>query len=118
MKNFKKLRVWQNGFDIAVKSYKLVQTFPKEALFGIAGQITSSALSIPSNIAEGSSRSSEKDYCRFIEIALGSSFELDTQVLVADALNFGDTGMRRDLMEMILQEHTMLHSFLSTLRGS
>ncbi|HEY0066435.1 MAG TPA: four helix bundle protein [Flavisolibacter sp.] len=78
MKNFKQLRVWQNGMKIAVNAFRLVQTFPKEERFGLASQITRAGVSIPSNIAEGSSRSSEKDYCRFIEISLGSSFELDT----------------------------------------
>ena len=83
MKNFKRLKIWQKGFDIAVKSFDLVDTFPKEQKFGISSQITKSAVSIPSNIAEGSSRVSEKDYCRFIEISLGSTFELETQLLIA-----------------------------------
>jgi four helix bundle protein len=59
MKNFKELKIWQKGFDIAVKSFDLVDTFPKEQKFGISSQITKSAVSIPSNIAEGSSRFSE-----------------------------------------------------------
>jgi four helix bundle protein len=90
MKNFKELKIWQKGFDIAVKSFDLVNTFPKEQKFGISSQITKCAVSIPSNIAEGSSRFSEKDYCRFIEISLGSTFELETQLLIAKAANFGN----------------------------
>ena len=68
MKNFKELKIWSKRFDIAVKTFKLVETFPKEQKFGISSQMTRSAVSIPSNIAEGSSRFSKKDYCRFIEI--------------------------------------------------
>ena len=56
MKNFKKLKVWQKGFEIAVKSFDLIHSFPKEEKFGISSQITKSAVSIPSNIAEGSRR--------------------------------------------------------------
>jgi four helix bundle protein len=56
MRNFKELKIWQKGFEIAVKSYKLTSRFPKEEKFGITSQITRAAVSIPSNIAEGSSR--------------------------------------------------------------
>jgi four helix bundle protein len=59
MRNFKELKTWQKGFDIAIKSYKLTSTFPKEEKFGITSQITRAAVSTPSNIAEGSS---DKDY--------------------------------------------------------
>ena len=62
MRNFKELKIWQKGFEIAIKSFKLTNLFPKEEKFGISSQITKAAVSIPSNIAEGSSRSSEKDY--------------------------------------------------------
>jgi len=58
MRNFKELKIWQKGFEIAVKAYKLVSTFPKEEKYGLSSQITRAAVSIPSNIAEGSSRSS------------------------------------------------------------
>jgi four helix bundle protein len=60
MKNFKQLKIWQKGFDISVKSFTLISSFPKEEKFGISLQITKSAVSIPSNIAEGSSRTSER----------------------------------------------------------
>ena len=70
MRNFKELRVWQKGMDIAVNCFKIIEDFPKEEKFGLSLQITRAGVSIPSNIAEGSSRSSEKDYRRFIEISL------------------------------------------------
>src|ERR1700755_1396796 len=72
MRNFKELKVWQKGFDIAINSYKLTATFPAEEKFGLISQINRAAVSIASNIAEGSSRNSDKDYKRFIEISLGS----------------------------------------------
>ena len=85
MRNFKQLKIWQKGLAIAVHTLKLVETFPKEERYGLGLQITRAAVSIPSNIAEGSSRSSEKDYARFLEISLGSSYELETQLLIAEA---------------------------------
>ena len=73
MRNFKQLLIWQRGFQIAVDAFKLVSSFPKEEKFSLSNQITRAAISIPSNIAEGSSRSSEKDYNRFLEVSLSSS---------------------------------------------
>ena len=68
MKNFKGLKIWQKGFSISVRSYDLVKLFPSNEKFGLSQQITNAAVSIPSNVAEGCSRSSIKDHCRFIEI--------------------------------------------------
>lgn len=94
MRNFKELKIWQKGFQIAVNCFKLTGSFPKEEKYGITSQITKAAVSIPSNVAEGSSRSSEKDYNRFVEISLGSTFELETQLLIAAAVNFGEEDIR------------------------
>lgn len=108
MRNFKKLLVWQKGFEIAKKCISIVNTFPKEEKFGISSQITRAAVSIPSNIAEGSSRSSTKDYKRYLEIALGSSFELETQLLIAKAADFGI----KDDLEALLMEIDMIQKML------
>ena len=117
MRNFKELKVWQKGFEIAVKSFALTESFPKEEKFGLSIQITRAAVSITSNIAEGSSRSSEKDYKRFLEIALGSVFELETQLLIAEAANMG----KKDMIEVILQavdeEQKMLMAFIRKLEN-
>ncbi|MGZ3925161.1 MAG: four helix bundle protein [Flavisolibacter sp.] len=115
MKNFKQLLVWQKGFDIAVNSFKLTSAFPKEERFSLANQITRSAVSIPSNIAEGSSRTSEKEYHRFLEVSLGSAFELETQLLIADAVNFGEQPLREKLINEITDEQKMLTSFMAKL---
>jgi four helix bundle protein len=115
MRNFKELKIWQKGFRIAVNSFKLTSTFPKEEKFGITIQITKAAVSIPSNIAEGSSRTSEKDYNRFIEISLGSSFELETQLLIAAAVNYGDKEVRDEMLKDIDEEQKMLISFMNKL---
>lgn len=117
MRNFKQLKIWQKGFQIAVKSFQLVNSFPKEEKFGLSSQITRAAVSIPSNIAEGSSRSSNKDYNRFIEISLGSSFEIETQLLIAEAVNFGEKEKRTELLKDVDEEQKMLMSFMSKLKN-
>ena len=116
MRNFKELKIWQKGFDIAVKSFRLIGAFPKEEKFGLSSQITKSAVSISSNIAEGSSRLSEKDYCRFIEISLGSTFELETQLLIAKAVNFGNTELGSEILRDLDEEEKMLISFMNKLK--
>lgn len=115
MKNFKELKVWQKGFEIAVKSFQLTASFPKEEKFGLSLQITRAAVSVSSNIAEGSSRSSEKDYKRFLEIALGSCFELETQLMIAEATNMGLKDVREGMIKALDEEQKMLMAFIRKL---
>jgi four helix bundle protein len=115
MKNFKQLKVWQKGFDIAVATFQFASSLPKEEKFGLFSQITRAAVSIPSNIAEGSSRSSEKDYARFIEISLGSCFELETQLLISQKVSLGDTQLQSQLLQELDEEEKMLIAFKSKL---
>ena len=96
MRNFKERKIWQKGFHFAIKSFKLISTFPKEEKYGISSQLTKAAISTPSNVAEGSSRSSEKDYNRFIKISSGSTFELETRLLSAEAINYGERIEKRN----------------------
>ena len=116
MRNFKQLLIWQKGFQIAIKSFNVISSFPKEEKKGISSQITRAAVSIPSTTAEGSSRSSRKDYNRFLEISLGSSFELETQLLIAEAVNFGEKEKKDDLLKDIDEEQKMIMSFMSKLK--
>ena len=111
MKNFKELRIWQRGMDIAVNSFKLTENFPKEEKYGLSSQITRAAVSIPSNIAEGSSRRSERDYARFVEISLGSSYELETQLLIAQRLTYGNQELLSQTLLDVNDEQKMLMGF-------
>src|SRR3954468_1483177 len=115
MRNFKELKIWQKGFEIAIDTYKRTATFPATERFSLTQQATRAAVSIPSNIAEGSSRFSEKDYKRFIEISLGSSFELETQLLIAKAVNFGDVTKIDTTLQRIDEEQKMLIAFANKL---
>ena len=111
MRDFQELRIWQKGIEIAVKTFQLTDTFPKEDKYGISQQMTRSGVSIPSNIAEGSSKRSEKDYARFIEISLGSSFELETQLIISEKLSKGDQTLLQNLKENITDQQKMLTGF-------
>ena len=115
MKNFKKLLIRQKGFEIAVQSFNLIETFPKEERFSLSNQITRAAVSIPSNIAEGSSRMSEKDYNRFLQHSLGSCYELETQILIAEAVKFGDQELCSKIVASVCDEQKMLISFMNKL---
>ena len=88
MRDFKKFNIWNNGMDMVVSTYQLTKQLPLEEKFGSISQLCRAAVSIPSNIAEGCSRNSEVEFKRFLEIALGSTFELETQILICERLGF------------------------------
>ena len=88
MRDFRKYDVWKNAIEITTIVYQLTKSFPSEEKYGLANQIQRASVSIASNIAEGSSRSSEADFSRFLEISLGSAFEVETQVLIAMNLKY------------------------------
>jgi len=117
MRNFKELKIWQKGFQLAINCFKITATFPLQEKFGLISQINRAGVSVPSNIAEGSSRNSDKDYNRFIEIALGSCFELETQLLIAKELSFGDKNLTEEILLLISEEEKMLTSFSNSLVG-
>src|SRR5208283_13666 len=84
MFNFEKLEVWQEAVNFADLVYPLTRTFPDEERFGLANQVRRAAVSISSNLAEGSSRSSRPDFARFVEIATGSLFEVISQATISE----------------------------------
>ncbi len=116
MKNFKNLKIWQNGIEMVVEVYQITETFPKEEVYGLTGQIKRSAVSIPSNIAEGAGRGSNKDFNRFLDVALGSSFELETQLIIANKLEFlNDTDFDK-LNQQIDEEQKMIIGLQKSLK--
>ena len=82
MRNYENLIIWKSSIQFVKKIYSLIHELPNTEKFGLNTQITRAAVSIPSNIAEGCSRSSKKDFNRFLEFALGSAFELQTQLII------------------------------------
>jgi len=88
LKMHKDLKVWQESKDLVTQIYSLTSKFPKEEIYSITAQIKRAAISVPSNIAEGAARDSNKEYLHFLYIALGSTAELDTQLIIAKDLTF------------------------------
>ncbi len=88
VESYKDLIVWQKSMELVIKIYKLTNLFPIEEKYGLVSQMRRSAVSIPSNIAEGKMRSSRKDYRNFILNALGSGAELETQLEISRRLEF------------------------------
>ena len=82
--NFRQLKIWLDSVELTTEVYQLTQTFPIQHKFGLASQLYRAAVSIPSNIAEGSSRKSEKEFAHFVSLSLGSAFELETQLIIAE----------------------------------
>jgi len=81
--NFKNLKIWKDGISLVSENYKLTKTFPKFEVFSLSSQMNRCAVSIPSNIAEGSSKSTNKHFSKYLEDSLGSAFEWETQLIIA-----------------------------------
>src|SRR6202046_5370066 len=90
--SFRDLQIWQKSMQLAVAVYRLTNKFPREEQYGLTSQIRRSAVSIPSNIAEGQGRASIGEFKQFLGIARGSTCEVQTQLEIARALKFGDAG--------------------------
>jgi len=88
MKTHKDLEVWKNSIDLVTSVYEITKTFPKYELYGLTSQIRRSAVSIPSNIAEGAGRNHNKEFIQFLYIALGSLAELETQLIISNKIQF------------------------------
>ena len=88
MRDCHKLGIWQRSHQLTLDVYKVSQAFPKDELFGLTSQIRRAASSIPTNIAEGCGRASNKDYAHFLQIAIGSASEVEYELLLAHDLEY------------------------------
>jgi len=88
LKNFKELNVWQKAYQLCLEIYRVTRKFPKEEIYGLTSQIRRSAVSIPSNIAEGYGRKTTGEYIQALYVAYGSNCELETQILLSGDLGF------------------------------
>jgi len=111
MHKFKDLNVWKKGQELVKVIYEVTANFPKDEIFGITSQIRRSAVSIPANIAEGCGRHTDKELCRFLYIANGSAFELETLMILSKDLNFIDDNQFH-CIDCLLQEiQKMIYNF-------
>lgn len=107
-KTHKDLEVWKIAIDLVTDIYNVTKSFPKEEIYGLTNQIRRSAVSIPSNIAEGSARNSTKENIQFLYISLGSVSELETQLIIAENINYINQVENEELQSKIKHIRKML----------
>jgi len=118
MHRFKDLEVWRMSRQFCSEIYTVTASFPDGEKFGLTNQLRRAAVSIASNIAEGASRSSDKDFCRFLEIAIGSAYEIESQLLISSDLNFISLDKTNDLINTLDRIVKMASRFRSSLMQS
>jgi four helix bundle protein len=116
MKTHKDLLVWQKSIDLVTEIYKITKGFPKEEIYGITSQIRRSSVSVPSNIAEGAGRKSDKEFKQFLFIALGSLSELETQIIIAKNLEYINQDINDKIIIDIIALIKMISSFIKTIK--
>ena len=112
MHNFRQLNIWKDAMKLAKAVYVLTSSFPPHEKYGLISQINRAVVSVPSNIAEGSSRNSNKEFSHFLSIAIGSLFELETQIILAYDFGFID----QDNIETVIAEIIILQKMITNFR--
>ena len=114
--NFKNLNIWKLAIELANDTYILTDSFPKNEEFGLKSQLRRCSVSVASNIAEGSSRSSNKDFNRFLEISLGSLYELKTQIIISSNRSYFDLSKLQNIENKITELQRMISGFQKNLK--
>ena len=116
MRNFRNYDIWQKAIDVAAMVYEVCDMFPKYEVFALGDQLRRAAVSISSNIAEGSSRSSNAEFIHYLEISIGSAFEVETQLLIARKRNYIAEEAYENLMAELQLLERQINSFILKLR--
>ena len=117
LKNYKELQVWQKGYQLCLRLYKITKKFPKEEHYGLISQIRRAAVSVPSNIAEGYGRKTTPDYLRSLYIAYGSNCELETQIMLSRDLDYIPSNDSEKLLNDIRDVERMLKALIKSLEN-
>ncbi|MBY6203464.1 four helix bundle protein [Halomonas denitrificans] len=117
LRSYRELKVWQRSMDVVEEVYALTECFPDSERFALTQQIRRTAVSVPSNIAEGNARRSTKDYARFVSIAIGSLAELETQIEIAYRVRYLDDERAAGIHSELMEIGRMLRAIESKLRG-
>lgn len=113
--NFLELKIWQKSMALSKALFVLTKSFPIDEKFGLISQINRAGVSIPSNIAEGTSRNSNKDFSRFLQIALGSCFEIETQLMLAFEFGYVSKEKSEELIKLVKEIQKMIKGFIYNL---
>ena len=116
MHNFKELKVWQQSRELVREIYLLTSSFPSDEKFGLISQLRRCSVSIPSNIAEGAGRNTNRDFAQFLNISLGSAFELETLLILSFDLSFISSSNLETLSNKISEIQKMIFGLIKTLR--
>ena len=116
MKSYRDLIVWQKSVKLVTLTYEMIELFPENEKYGLTSQLKRSAISIPSNIAEGYGRNYSKDYSRFLQIARGSLYELQTQMEIAMNLNIIEEQSLAPINDLCIEIEKMLNSLIKKLK--
>lgn len=114
MHRYKELQVWQKSIDLAIEIYKITEKLPKQEQYGLISQINRAVVSIPSNIAEGAGRNTNREFSRFLGYSLGSAFELDMQFIISNKLNY----IENHVFQKVTDELEMIQNMLFKLKQS
>lgn len=114
--NFRSLKVWQLGMQLAEEIYHLSRQFPKHETYGLGSQMQRAAVSVPANIAEGHAIGSTKDFARFLGIAQGSLAELETHLMLAERIKYANPVEITRILNQCTEEARMLRSLRSRVR--
>ena len=115
--SYKDLLIWKKGIVLVVKVYQLTKAFPTEELYALTSQIKRASVSIPSNIAEGYGRNTDKSFSHFFDISRGSLCELETQLIIAKELGFiVNFELYNEILELIIVESKMINVFSKSLK--
>ena len=117
MRDFHKLIIWQRSHQLALKVYSISKLFPKDELFGLTSQIRRAVSSIPTNIAEGCGRASNKDFAHFLQIAIGSAAEVEYELLLAHDLNYINENDYQTLTDETVAVRKMIIKYQSELKS-
>lgn len=113
--NFRKLAIWREGIEISKETYATTKIFPKSEVYGLSSQLQRSAVSIPSNIAEGTARSTNKHFIQYLENALGSAYEWETQLFISFEIGYISEETFNHLESKINKIQAMISKFIDNL---
>lgn len=116
--NFRKLMIWTEAIELVKETYSITKKFPKTETYSLISQIQRSAVSIPSNIAEGTSKSTNKHFLQYLETALGSAFEWETQLIIAFEINYISENTFKHLENKIQIIQGMITRFMEKIKNS
>ena len=116
VRNYRELIVWQKAMDLVELVYQATKQFPKEELYGLTSQVRRSAVSIPSNIAEGQARKSTAEFLNFLSIANGSRAEMETQILLAQRLNYVTSDTAQHILNLSEEVNRLLNGLMNSLK--